>query len=91
MLGAVARAKRARGVVTRPATVVLPLSPNHGLMGGDGLYSESKRSLEALMSKWVLESWSDYLSLLGVVIGWTRGTALMAENDAVAMGWRPWA
>ncbi|KAK7423079.1 hypothetical protein QQZ08_009246 [Neonectria magnoliae] len=86
MLGAVARAKRARGVLTRPATVVLPLSPNHGLMGSDGLYSESKRSLEALMSKWVSESWSDYLSLLGVVIGWTRGTGLMAENDVVAQG-----
>lgn len=86
MLGAVARSKRNRSVITRPATVVLPLSPNHGLMGGDGLYAESKRSLEALMSKWASESWSDYLSLLGVVIGWTRGTGLMADNDGVAQG-----
>ncbi|KAG5655230.1 hypothetical protein KAF25_001983 [Fusarium avenaceum] len=86
MLGAIARTKRANGIVTRPATVVLPLSPNHGLMGGDGLYSESKISLEVLMSKWASESWSDYLSLLGVVIGWTRGTGLMSDNDAMADG-----
>lgn len=56
MLGAVARAKRERGIETRPVTVVLPLSPNHGLMGSDGLYSESKRSLEALLGRWTSES-----------------------------------
>ncbi|POR32439.1 Uncharacterized protein TPAR_07356 [Tolypocladium paradoxum] len=84
MLGAVARSKRARGILTRPATVLLPLSPNHGLMGNDGLYSESKRSLEALFAKWTSESWAEYLSLLGVIIGWTRGTGLMDDNDIVA-------
>ena len=84
ILGEIARHKRERGIVTRPATVVLPLSPNHGLMGSDGLYSESKRSLEALLGKWFSESWDPYLSLLGVIIGWTRGTSLMDENDSVA-------
>lgn len=84
LLGAVAASKRKRGVSTRPATVILPLSPNHGLMGGDGLYSESKLGLEALLPKWSSETWSEYLSLLGVVIGWTRGTGLMDENDVVA-------
>lgn len=84
MLGAVARSKRARNIVTRPATVVLPLSPNHGLMGNDGLYSESKMSLESLLPKWTSESWNEYLSLIGVTIGWTRGTGLMNDNDVVA-------
>lgn len=84
MLGAVAHSKRSRGIVTRPATIILPLSPNHGLMGNDGLYAESKRSLEALLAKWTSESWADYLSLIGVIIGWTRGTHLMKDNDTVA-------
>ncbi|KAF3025151.1 hypothetical protein E8E14_014729 [Neopestalotiopsis sp. 37M] len=84
LLGAVVRNKKARGLVTRPATVVLPLSPNHGLMGNDGLYSESKMSLEALLPKWASESWHEYLSMLGIIIGWTRGTGLMNDNDIVA-------
>ena len=84
LLGAIARSKKNRNIRTRPATVILPLSPNHGLMGGDGLYSESKRSLEILMAKWSSESWAEYLSLFGVVIGWTRGTGLMDDNDVVA-------
>ncbi|KAF4333513.1 fatty acid synthase subunit alpha reductase [Fusarium beomiforme] len=84
LLGAVASQKRQRDILTRPATVVLPLSPNHGLMGNDGLYSESKISLEALLPKWSSESWADYMSLMGVIIGWTRGTSLMDDNDVVA-------
>ncbi|CAE7033448.1 hypothetical protein P3342_007079 [Pyrenophora teres f. teres] len=84
LLGAIARSKKNRNIRTRPATVILPLSPNHGLMGGDGLYSESKRSLEILMAKWSSEAWSQYLALFGVVIGWTRGTGLMDDNDVVA-------
>lgn len=84
LLGGIARSKRTKRVTTRPATIVLPLSQNHGLMGNDGLYSESKRSLETLLAKWSSESWGEYLSLLGVVIGWTRGTGLMDDNDIVA-------
>ncbi|KAH9238140.1 hypothetical protein K456DRAFT_1828773 [Colletotrichum gloeosporioides 23] len=86
LLGAISKNKRSRGIITRPATVVLPLSPNHGLMGNDGLYAESKRGLESLLSKWKCETWRDYLSMLGVVIGWTRGTGLMDDNDIVAQG-----
>lgn len=86
LLGGIAKGKRQRNVITRPATVVLPLSPNHGLMGNDGLYSESKRSLEVLMAKWHSESWNEYLSVMGVVIGWTRGTGLMDDNNIVAQG-----
>jgi fatty acid synthase subunit alpha, fungi type len=86
LLGAVARGKREKQAISRPAQVILPLSPNHGLMGNDGLYSESKLALETLFSKWTSETWHDYLSLCGVNIGWTRGTGLMNDNDIVSQG-----
>ncbi|KAI8965408.1 putative 3-oxoacyl-synthase [Daldinia sp. FL1419] len=84
IMGAVKVAKESKGTRTRPAQVLLPLSPNHGTFGNDGLYSESKIGLMTLLNKWSSESWSDYLCLCGVIIGWTRGTGLMAANDAVA-------
>ena len=40
-----------------------PLSPKHGLFGNDGLYSESKFSLETLFQRWASESWGEYLCL----------------------------
>ncbi|KAM0815019.1 putative beta-ketoacyl-[acyl-carrier-protein] synthase I [Seiridium cardinale] len=86
LLGAVKQAKEIKGSSTRPAQVLLPLSPNKGTFGNDGLYSESKLGLMAILNKWSSESWSDYLALYGVVIGWTRGTGLMAANDDVAKG-----
>eukprot|EP00741_Cyanophora_paradoxa_P008217 tig00000025_g7952.t1 len=86
MLGAIKTCKEARGIDTRPAHVVLPLSPNHGLFGFDGLYSESKIGLEALLNKWHSEGWNHYLSLAGAVIGWTRGTGLMNANNLVSPG-----
>jgi 3-oxoacyl-ACP reductase-like protein len=69
LLGAVKSKKATRNFVTRPTQVVLPLSPNHGLFGNDGLYSESKISLETLFSRWSSESWGEYLGLAGAVIG----------------------
>lgn len=70
LLGAVARAKASRGITTRPAQVLLPLSPNHGTFGHDGLYGESKAALETLLQKWHSEAWNDYLSIVGAVIGY---------------------
>lgn len=86
LLGAVIRRKRSltKRAGVRPAQVILPLSPNHGLFGGDGLYAESKMGLESLMRKWQSESWSDALSICGCSIGWTRATGLMKDNDIVA-------
>ncbi|KAL3433440.1 hypothetical protein BDV09DRAFT_171990 [Aspergillus tetrazonus] len=86
LLGAVKARKEAQGSHTRPTQVILPLSPNHGVFGGDGLYSESKLGLEALFNRWHSEDWSDYLSVCGAVIGWTRGTGLMSGNNLVAEG-----
>ena len=69
ILGAVKNKKASRHFVTRPTQVILPLSPNHGLFGNDGLYSESKISLETLFQRWASESWGEYLCLAGAVIG----------------------
>ena len=69
LLGTVKNKKASRQIVTRPTQVILPLSPNHGLFGNDGLYSESKISLETLFNRWNSESWGEYLCLAGAVIG----------------------
>lgn len=45
LLGAVKVKKASRHILTRPTQVILPLSPNHGTFGRDGLYSESKIGL----------------------------------------------
>lgn len=86
ILGAVKNQKSARGVETRPAQVILPLSPNHGTFGGDGLYSESKLSLETLFNRWYSENWSNQLTICGAIIGWTRGTGLMSGNNIISEG-----
>lgn len=86
LMGAVKTQKAARGYDTRPAQCMLPLSPNHGTFGNDGLYSESKLALETLFNRWHSESWAAYLTITGVVIGWTRGTGLMSGNNSVAEG-----
>ncbi|KAK5128279.1 hypothetical protein LTR85_002946 [Meristemomyces frigidus] len=86
MLGAVKAQKATRGFETRPAQVILPLSPNHGTFGNDGLYSESKLALETLFNRWHSESWGNFLTICGAVIGWTRGTGLMGGNNVVAEG-----
>lgn len=69
LLGCVKSKKAALQLTTRPTEVVLPLSPNHGLFGNDGLYSESKISLETLFNRWSSESWGEYLCIAGAVIG----------------------
>ncbi|KAF2644793.1 hypothetical protein P280DRAFT_466066 [Massarina eburnea CBS 473.64] len=86
LLGSVKSHKAAHGYETRPAQVILPLSPNHGTFGNDGLYAESKIALETLFSRWHSESWGSFLTICGAVIGWTRGTGLMAGNNVVAEG-----
>ncbi|KAH7327941.1 fatty acid synthase subunit alpha [Stachybotrys elegans] len=86
LLGCVKTQKAERGFETRPAQVVLPLSPNHGTFGSDGLYSEGKLALETLFNRWYSEDWANYLTVCGAVIGWTRGTGLMSGNNIVAEG-----
>ncbi|KAL4784878.1 hypothetical protein BJX76DRAFT_356615 [Aspergillus varians] len=84
LLGFVVSQKRRRCIRCRPTQVILPLSPNHGILGGDGLYAESKSGLETLLHRFHSESWDEELSICGVRIGWTRATGLMTGNDLVA-------
>ncbi|KAJ2246658.1 fatty acid synthase alpha subunit Lsd1, partial [Coemansia sp. RSA 455] len=84
LLGSIKDTKERLVYETRPSLVVLPLSPNHGNFGGDGLYGECKIGLETAFNRWRSESWQDYLSIAGAVIGWTRGTGLMSGNNLVA-------
>ncbi|CCF58716.1 hypothetical protein KAFR_0F01200 [Kazachstania africana CBS 2517] len=86
IMGCVKKHKSARGIETRPAQVILPMSPNHGTFGADGLYSESKLSLETLFNRWYSESWANQLTVCGAIIGWTRGTGLMSANNIIAEG-----
>lgn len=37
-----------------------------------------------MLNKWHSEKWGDSLSLVGAVIGWTRGTALMEKQNLLA-------
>lgn len=85
LIGQIARRRLALGG-SEPCHVLLPLSPNHGIFGGDGAYAESKAALEVLLTKWHSEqhAWGRATGLVGARIGWVRGTNLMAGNDAVA-------
>ncbi|KAJ2524556.1 fatty acid synthase alpha subunit Lsd1, partial [Coemansia sp. RSA 2049] len=84
LLGGIKAAKEKRGLVFRPSLVVLPLSPNHGTFGGDGLYGECKAALETLLNRWQSEHWREYMAVAGTFIGWVRGTGLMAGNNHIA-------
>ncbi|KAJ2832566.1 fatty acid synthase alpha subunit Lsd1, partial [Coemansia furcata] len=84
LLGSIKNIKERLGYNTRSSLVVLPLSPNHGNFGGDGLYGECKIGLETAFNRWKSELWQDYLSIAGAVIGWTRGTGLMSGNNIAA-------
>ncbi len=68
--------------------VILPLSPNHGQFGNDGLYGEAKAALEAMLNRWGSEqaAWGRHTSVVGARIGWVRGTGLMNVNNAIAPG-----
>ena len=63
--------------------VVLPGSPNRGRFGGDGAYGEAKAAFDALVQRWHSEqaAWGARTSLVHALIGWVRGTGLMAGND----------
>ncbi|OAV88120.1 hypothetical protein PTTG_29145 [Puccinia triticina 1-1 BBBD Race 1] len=50
LMGEVKKKKHALKLVTRPTQMVLPLSPNHGNFGNDGLYSESNLARHIVQS-----------------------------------------
>ncbi len=71
----------------RPLHFLLPLSPNHGQFGGDGIYAELKLGLEALLFKARTEPLlAEHVRVAGLSIGWTRGTGLMGVHDDISAG-----
>lgn len=86
LMGSIVGSKRRRNILNHATQVLVPLSPNHGQYGNDGLYAESKLALEALLNKAASEPWGDSLSICGVRMGWARGTGLMTTNDVFAEG-----
>ncbi|KAJ2065395.1 fatty acid synthase alpha subunit Lsd1, partial [Coemansia sp. S2] len=84
LLGSIKDTKERLGYNARSSLVILPLSSNCGNFGGDGLYGECKMGLMTAFNRWNSESWQDYLSIAGAVIGWTRGTNLMTVNNLVS-------
>ena len=86
LVAELAGAQQNQMLAERAIDVLLPLSPNHGDFGGDGLYAEAKLGLEALLRKRAseYEEWGRRVRLFGCRIGWVRGTGLMSDNDIVA-------
>lgn len=86
LVGKIKTFKEERHILGKVCVVVVPLSPNRGDFGFDGLYAESKLGLESLFMKWSSEKLQDYIAIVGAEIGWTRGTGLMNANNQVTMG-----
>jgi len=86
LVARIAERSMADGVGDRPCHVVLPLSPNHGVFGGDGAYGASKAGLDVLLNRWRSEhaAWGRATTVVGARIGWVRGTGLMKANDLVS-------
>lgn len=84
LMGSIVASKRRRNILNHSTQVLVPLSPNHGQYGNDGLYAESKLALEALLNKAASEPWGDSLAICGIRMGWARGTGLMTTNDIFA-------
>src|ERR1700693_3240259 len=83
LIGGLSKIGAERDIASR-LHVVLPGSPNRGMFGGDGAYGEAKSALDAVVTRWGAESsWAQRVSLAHALIGWTRGTGLMGQNDAI--------
>ncbi|KAL3420854.1 fatty acid synthase alpha subunit [Phlyctema vagabunda] len=65
LLSHLIRCKKELNIRNRPTQVIFPLSPNHGIFGGNGLYSETKLGLEGLLDRFHTESWSDAVTVCG--------------------------
>ncbi len=86
LIAAVAAQNAAQLRPPHATTIILPGSPNHGMLGGDGAYGAAKAALEVITNRWraEYEAWGRHVALIGARIGWTRGTGLMKANDLIA-------
>lgn len=63
---------------------VLPGSPNQGIFGADGAYSEAKSALAVLPRKWRSEPlWRKHVTIAYPLIGWVAGTNLTNHIDSL--------
>ncbi|KAE8153339.1 hypothetical protein BDV25DRAFT_168999 [Aspergillus avenaceus] len=84
LVGCIHHQKEKQRSNCRPTMIIVPMSCNEGTFGGDGLYAESKIALKTLFNRFHSERWSNYVTICGAVIGWTRGTGLMHSSDILA-------
>ena len=86
LIGELAKQFQINQVLYKKFSIILPLSPNHGIFGRDGMYAETKIGLETLFKKWYSENkdWGHFCKIIGARIGWVRGTGLMEMNNIVA-------
>lgn len=86
LIAGIAKGYRHIRAFDKSCLTLLPLSPNHGVFGGDGAYADAKLGLEALLNRWHAEhdDWGRFVSLVGTTIGWVRGTGLMLANNLLA-------
>jgi fatty acid synthase len=83
----------------RRLTAVLPMSPNHGVFGGDGAYGVAKAGLDVLIARKRSERtrWGAHCRIVAAEIGWVRSTGLMSVNDELVgvveqrLGIRTWS
>lgn len=60
--------------------IILPLSPNIGIFGNDGMYADSKLALRSLYHKYHSENLKNDFLICGLKIGWTN-SALMSNTS----------
>jgi fatty acid synthase subunit alpha len=68
--------KKAENLYTQ---IILPLSPNIGIFGNDGMYADSKLALRSLYHKYHSENLKNDFLISGLKIGWTN-SALMSNT-----------
>ena len=67
--------------------MLLPLSPNHGSFGHDGLYAESKLGLESLLMSIVFLGLLVSLTLLIIKLLPEGGLSLTFREILIILGW----
>lgn len=82
LIGSILTQYDKRGYVNvKKTTLVLPYSPNIGVIGGDGTYSTSKLEIVAIMNKANSEGWGNRFHIVAPEIGWTKSALMNNLNN----------
>ncbi len=83
--GAIFGELEARGIEMK-VNLVIPGSPNKGLMEGDDEYGAIQAAKVAFVNRWYSDTlMHKHSRVIYGMIGWGRGTNLMGQNDAAAV------